>query len=143
MIRQLTILVTALFLASCGSDINNKEAVRQGVVDHLGSRKGLDLDMSAMEVDVTSVTFRGDEADADVSFRARGSQQSLMQMKYTLERAGNRWNVKAKKDSGAGHAGTQANPHGGAMPQGGASPMPQGTGALPQGHPPVEPGAPK
>ncbi|MEZ5352767.1 MAG: hypothetical protein R2762_09045 [Bryobacteraceae bacterium] len=137
MIRQFAISLTLLTLLGCGSDINNKEAIRQGVVDHLGARKGLDLDMSAMEVDVASVTFRGNEADADVSFRARGSQQSMMQMKYTLERDGSRWKVKAKKDSGAGHGAGAANPHGGAMP--GAAPQ----GALPQGHPPMDPGEPK
>ncbi|MEZ5401033.1 MAG: hypothetical protein R2729_15285 [Bryobacteraceae bacterium] len=127
MARRVAVFAVLMVLAGCGSDINNKDAVRQGVIDHLSSRKGLDLDLSAMDVEVSSVTFRGNEADADIAFRARGSQQSMMQMKYTLERDGSRWKVKAKKDSGGGHA----------MP---ASPPP---GDMPAGHPPIEPGAKK
>jgi hypothetical protein len=135
-VRITLALAAGFVLVGCGGDINNKEAIRQGIVDHLAARKGLDLDLSSMDIDVASVTFRGNEADADVAFKARGSQQSLMQMKYTLEREGNRWKVKAKKDTGT--------PHGGAAQEGASPhpmPAPQGGEALPPGHPPLEPGA--
>lgn len=112
--------LAAWCLVSCGHNINTKEAVRQGVIDHLGARKGLDLDLSSMDVDVTSVTFRSNEADAMVSFKPRGAAGAGgMQMKYTLERDGSRWKVKNKAESGA-------NPHG-------AAPGPQ----MPPDHPPV------
>ncbi len=123
--------IAAWCLVSCGQNTNSKEAVRQGVIDHLGARKGLDLDLSSMDVDVTSVTFRANEADAMVSFKPRGSSGAGgMQMKYTLERAGSRWKVKGKAESG--------NPHG-AAPEGGANP--HGGGAtesrMPSDHPPI------
>jgi len=112
----------------CSHDIQTKEAVRQGVIDHLSSRKGLDLDLRSMDVDVSSVAFRANEADATVSFRARGSAASGadMQMRYTLERSGNRWVVKGKADSGGAH--------------GTAPPPPAGASEMPPGHPPVSGG---
>lgn len=122
----------------CSRDINNKEAVKQAVIDHLSSRKGLDLDLSSMDVDVSSVSFKAGEAEAQVSFRPRGSQNAsaAMEMRYTLERAGSQWKVKGKGSSGAG------DPHGSAPPQ--AAPhgteLPGAPQALPPGHPPVAPG---
>lgn len=78
-----------------------------------------------MQVDVTSVSFRQNEADATVSFRPKGAGAGAgMQMRYLLERRGNRWVVKSKSEAGG-------SPHG-------ASPAP-GTRALelPPGHPPA------
>lgn len=75
-----------------------------------------------MEVEVTAVSFRQNEADATVSFRPKGVSDpgAGMQMQYTLERKDNRWVVKGRKEAGAA-------PHGGAMQGGG----------MPAGHPPV------
>ncbi len=124
-------LAAALLLAGCATDIQSKEAVRQGVIDHLSGRAGLDL--GSMTIEVTSVTFRGDEADATVSFQAKGTSDpaSGMQMQYTLERKGNRWAVKSKTGAGGVHG------EGGMMPQSphGAGEAP--SGALPPGHPPA------
>jgi hypothetical protein len=119
--------VALLALAACSRDLQTKEAVRQGVIDHLSSRKNLDLDMSAMEVEVTSVMFRPNEADATVAFRPRGSSApASMQMRYSLERKGNQWVVKGKQESGS--------PHGAGGP---AAPPPPPD--LPAGHPPIPP----
>lgn len=127
--------LAAWCLVSCGQNVNTKEAVRQGVIDHLGARKGLDLDLSSMDVDVSSVTFRSNEADAVVSFKPRGSSGAGgMQMNYTLERDGNRWKVKSKAESGANPHGAAAegaaNPHGGGAPATGSQ--------MPPDHPPVQ-----
>lgn len=122
-------MAAALLLAGCGRGIDNKEAVRQGVLDHLATRAGLDL--KSMQVDIASVSFRQNEADAVVSFSPKGTTDAAaaMKMNYTLEKKGNRWVVKGKKDSGMA-------PHGGAP---GA--MPPG-GAMPPDHPPAGKGAP-
>jgi hypothetical protein len=82
-----------------------------------------------MQVDVTSVSFREGEADAVVSFRPKGQADPSagMQMQYTLEKKGNRWVVKGKRESGA-------SPHGGEAQAPG--------GAMPPGHPPVDKSAP-
>jgi hypothetical protein len=131
------ILAAALLLAGCGRGIDNKEAVRQGVLDHLSTRAGLDL--KSMQVDVASVSFRQNEADAMVSFRPKGATDASagMQMQYTLEKKGNRWVVKGKRDSGMAPHGGAPGSMPGSMP-GGAMPG----GAMPPGHPPAGKGAP-
>lgn len=141
--------LSALVLSSCGKDIQNKDAVRQGVVDHLKARKNLDLDLSSMQLEVTAVTFRENEADAEVSFVPKGGTAAQgMSMKYTLERKGDAWAVKQKAEAtnNPHSGGAMAPPAGmpGAMP--GAMPggMPGAGGAgggtqLPPGHPPMPP----
>ncbi len=127
------VLILALTsLSSCGgssSSLNTKEAVQKAVVEHLSSRKGLDLDMSSMELDIGEMSFRADDAEATVSFRPKGSQASAMTMKYSLVRDGAGWKVKPKAPGAPGSGG---NPHGGAMP-----PATEGA-TVPPGHPPVE-----
>lgn len=114
-------LCAACLLLGCRKDIQNTAAVRQGILDYLAKRP----DLVAMDVNVASVAFRKDEADATVYFRAKdGPPESGMQMKYILERKGNQWVVKGRASSG----GTASNPHEAAAP---------GTSALPPGHPPV------
>jgi hypothetical protein len=121
-------------------------------MDYLAQRT--DLNMKMMQVDVTSVSFRQDEADATVSFRPKGAAGGGMQMRYTLERQDGRWVVKGKGHSGAGQEphgkvppggmpGAGQSPHGampGGMP-GGMSGAPAGTPNpdLPPGHPAVNP----
>jgi hypothetical protein len=129
--RPLLLAAVGLCLAACSGNIHNTEAVRQGVIDHLSARKNLDLDLSSMDLQVTSVSFRENEADATVSFRPKGGQAAAMSMRYTLERKGNHWVVKNKAETGANpHGAGAADPHGPGGP-------PQGQ-ALPPGHPPVQ-----
>lgn len=137
--RLFPLVIFGVLLAGCGNKgIQNEAAVRQGVVDYLSQRS--DLNLSTMQVDVTSVSFRQDEADATVSFRPKGAPEGGMQMRYTLERKGNRWVVKGRGRGQAGQA-----PHGaGQMPPVGAgagqAPAARGTpqgSELPPGHPPM------
>jgi hypothetical protein len=118
--------VLILLLCACGGNIHNAEAVRQGVIDHLSGRKNLELDLSSMDLQVTSVSFRENEADATVSFTPKGGAAAAMSMRYTLERKGNHWVVKTKSEAGA-------SPHGAGAPEGAP-----GGGQLPPGHPPVQ-----
>ena len=128
-----------LILPGCGRRIDNKEAVRQGVIDYLSTRSNLNV--GAMQVDVASVTFRKDEADAMVAFRPKGAGGAGqgMQIRYTLERKGDRWVVKGKSE-GAGQHGSAGlmpggNPHG-AM--GMEMPPESAPGAaMPPGHPSI------
>jgi len=123
--RYLPLPLTALLLLGCGGrGLQNEGAVRQGVLDYLSQRS--DLNLKSMQVDITSVSFREDEADATVSFRPKGAAGGGMEMRYTLERQGSRWVVKGKGRAGAGQS-----PHG----QMGAG-MPSQEG-LPPGHPAV------
>jgi len=125
-VKTVLALIAAILLAGCNKSIDTKEAVREGVLEYLNSRSNLNL--GSMNVDVSSVSFSKNEADAMVSFTAKGSSGGgAMNMRYTLERKGAKWAVKEK-------AQTSENPHGAGVPQ----PGPGGeAGAMPPGHPPV------
>ena len=92
------------------------------------------LNMDAMTVDVTSVSYEKDAARATLRFTPKGIPGGGMQRTYVLDRKGNKWVVRGRQESG--------NPHGaGAAPQ---QEMPPGhpatggaPGALPPGHPAV------
>jgi hypothetical protein len=130
---RLPVLVAALLVWGCSRGGESKEAIRQGVIEHLSSRAGLSV--AAMQIDVVSVNFRQNEADAVISFRPKKGGEG-MQMNYTLERKGNRWVVKGRSGSGA-------NPHGGNMMPMPATPQSHaGSGGLPPGHPPIGKSAP-
>jgi hypothetical protein len=135
-------------LGGCKKNIQNDDAVRQGIMTYLAKRP----DLLSMDVNVTSVAYRQDEATATVRFQAKGntSPGASMSMQYVLERQGNQWNVKGR--AGASGHGAQGLPPDGsgagsmsAMPN---TTMPPGhpsvggpgsapSGALPPGHPPV------
>jgi hypothetical protein len=127
-----TALAGFVMLAACHKDINTTEAVQRGMTKYLASKSGL----SAMDVSVTSVSFRENEADATVHFQAKGSGaiNSGINMKYVLERKGDEWVVKGRSGMSTGAnphgdmSGMGSNPHGGGMP------------ALPPGHPAIPPG---
>jgi hypothetical protein len=92
------------------------------VIDHLASTN---LNVAAMDVDVTSVQFNGGKADVSVTFRAKGAPGAPgMEMRYQMQEQGGRWAVTGLQDSG----------HAGAATPGTQSPHGAG-GALPPGHP--------
>jgi hypothetical protein len=124
-----TFAALVLLAAGCnrGGGGQNEAAVRQAVIDYLNQRS--DLNMSQMTVDVTSVSFRENEADATVSIRLKGgSAEQGMGMRYTLERKGDRWEVKGKSGTGGAPA------HGSEME---GMPGGPGSGGMPPGHPPM------
>lgn len=125
--------MAALALAGCNRGVESKEAVRQAVIDYLAARTN--LNMGSMNVDVTSVSFKGGQADATVAFAPKGAGGAAqgMSMRYTLERKGNRWVVKGRAGSG-GHGGGMGGAMEGANPHGGAAEMP----AMPPNHPPTK-----
>jgi len=128
-VKALPVLLLASFvwLSGCQKNIQTNEAVRDGVIKHLSQNKNLSI--GAMDVDVSAVTFKDNEAEATVTFKPKGGDASSgMSMRYSLEKKGSEWVVKKKADSGAGHGST-------AMPG-----APQGTGRPPD-HPPMGSGA--
>jgi len=135
--------VSLVLLLGCKKDMQNQEAVRQGVMSYLSKRS----DLLAMDVSVNSVAFRDDEATAQVHFQAKGNSSPAagMTMQYVLERKDGQWVVKGKTGANSAH-GANATPGQGAMP-GQLDGMPRipapggsGSGAtLPPGHPAVSP----
>jgi len=102
-------------------------------MEYLKTRAGISID--TMDVNVTSVTFRGEEADATVSFSPKGSKDhsGAMNMNYVLENKGGKWVVKGR--SGSSQHGGDAT----GMPKEMPRDMPQ----MPPGHPPTDSGAKK
>ena len=124
-----------LAIAACSkAPPQDKTTVQKALVEYLAGRSGISV--YSMDIEVTSVTFRGTEADAQVTFKAKGSTDAsnLMQMKYVLEQKDGKWTVKGR--SGASeHGGPGAPGASGAPGHGGGAP--EGMPAMPPGHPPT------
>jgi len=142
-VRFLSVVLAALLmLAGCSKkNIDTLDAVKQGVV------KGIpkDINLGAMDVNVVSVSFRGQEADAVVSFATKGGPP-MMTMNYTMERVGDEWKIKKRAASDVQkHAGAAQAP----MPSEPPVPAPgPGAGApggmnLPPNHPAMDGGESK
>ncbi|MGA2214667.1 MAG: hypothetical protein ABSH31_15430 [Bryobacteraceae bacterium] len=146
-----TTLGIVLLGCGCNKDPQNQDAVRQGVMSYLAKRS----DLLAMDVSLASVSFRQDEATAQVHFQAKGNNSPAagMTIQYVLERKDGQWVVKGRTGPGAGHGasgpGVNSVPRRGALP-GALDGMPAlppghpgaaGSQALPPGHPSVNPGA--
>jgi hypothetical protein len=92
-------------LAACNGG-HSRDAVRQGVIDHL-TKVGMNI--AGMNVNVTAVQMNGNQAEATVSFTPKGGSASQgMSMKYHLEQRGSNWVVTGRQDA-------SASPHGGAV----------------------------
>jgi hypothetical protein len=143
-----------LFTGGCKKQQDEKDAIRAGIMQHL-SGVGT-LNMSAMDMDIKSVSITGDTAHAEVEFRPKsgGAPGAAMQVAYNLEKRDGAWIVQKTQPAGGNiqHPAPGTNPH---MNQdvhpGSPSTMPNfndlvnppGTagapapGNLPPGHPPV------
>ncbi|HWE50711.1 MAG TPA: hypothetical protein VG273_13020 [Bryobacteraceae bacterium] len=133
-----TVLAIAL-LAGCTKNIDTPEAVKQGVIKDISKK----VDVQNMDVTVESVSFRGKEATANISFKPHGGdpKQSIT-MSYAMEKQGDEWHVKgrdmqrheeskgAQMPSGAGAMSGGELPPGHPSTTSGAAP-----GQLPPGHP--------
>ena len=118
-------------LTGCNKASQSQEAIRQGVIDYVATK----VNVGAMDVVVTSVDFKGAEAEATVEFKAKGaSAGSGLQMRYTMEQKSGKWVVKDKAQAGGA-------PHGAGAGHGENPHSDPGGGALPSGHPPLGGGA--
>jgi hypothetical protein len=137
-------VLAALALAGCHRSNAGKEVVRQAVIDYLG---GHGMNVAAMNIDVTTVSFSGDHGEANVSFSVKNSPGAPgMSRIYLLEQQGAKWVVTgSKQPAGMPHGagampGGAVNPHG-AMPGGMANPHGAGAGGAmpsPQDLPPID-----
>lgn len=137
--RKLTLIAVAMLLAACSKDIQNTDAVKQGVLDYLKARTAqTGLDVNSLKVEVTSVAFQKDEARATVSFSPKtGDSGGPMMMNYVLDRKGSKWVVRGRTENGVNpHGGGQSLPPGHPA-TGGGEPGSAPSGTLPPGHPPI------
>jgi hypothetical protein len=108
-----------LLLASCTKDINNKEAIRAAMIEHLTAVQGqTGLSMNAFDIEVGSMSFQKDQATATISFKPKAGGEG-MTMPYAFEKKGDKWVVRSRMESAPGGHGSGE--------------------ALPPGHPKVEP----
>jgi hypothetical protein len=125
-VRKLALIAVLSLLTACTKDIQNKGAVRDGIVDYLRVRQektGLNVDMMQVEVSNLTFTSSGNEAHANVMFTPKAGGDG-MQIPYTLDRKGAKWVVRAHAEGGE-------NPHG-------AGGLPALPSKLPPNHPPVD-----
>jgi hypothetical protein len=124
-VRLACLVAAVLTVIGCGGANEDRQAVHQGILDHL-SQAG--FSNQNMDINETSVQFNGDKADATVEIAPKGAGRAqAMQMHYSLQRNGTRWAVVGRSDTGVGHGSAapgSPNPHGGAAPGGDGQKMP-------------------
>jgi hypothetical protein len=135
-----------LVSAGCKKQPSESDAIRAGILQHLNGVGT--LNMSAMEMDIRSVSINGNQAHAEVVFRPKtGAPDGAgMQVAYNLEKRDGAWVVQKSQPTGGMIQHPSTNPHqnpdvhSGSLPNfsdivnpAGAAPQ----GQLPPGHPPI------
>ena len=143
------ILLLLIGIAACKKQANANDAIRAGILQHLTSIGT--LNMSAMDMDIQSVSVNGNQAHAEVEFRPKngGTPGAGMHIAYNLEKRDGAWVVLKSQSLGGmiQHPDPGQNPqtnpdvHSGAIPNFNEilnPSAPATKGALPPGHPPVD-----
>ncbi len=146
----LALWLSAVLLLSggCKKQASDNDAIRAGILQHLNGVGT--LNMSAMDMEIRSVSINGNQAHAEVVFRPKtGAPAGAgMQVAYNLEKRDGAWVVQKTQSTGGmiQHPDPNKNPHqnpdthSGSMPNFSDIVNPAGTppqGALPPDHPPV------
>ncbi len=142
-------LSAALLLGGgCKKQQSEHDTIRAGIQQHLNGVGT--LNMSAMEMDIRTVSVNGNQARAEVVFRPKAGAPAGagMQVAYNLEKRDGAWVVQKTQPVGGTiqHPDPSKNPHqdqdmhSGSLPNFSDIVNPAGAvpqGALPPGHPPV------
>jgi hypothetical protein len=145
------VFLAAFFSAAgCKKGPSDNDGIRAGIMKHLAGVGT--LNMTAMDMDIHTVSINGNQAHAEVEFRPKnGSPAGAgMQVGYNLEKRDGTWVVLKTQTLGGTmqHPDPNQNPHQnkdvhpGALPNFSDVLNPSGTpgqGALPPGHPAVNP----
>lgn len=144
----LTVIGLLSLFAGCKKQESDADAVRAGINQHLASLKTINL--GAMDMNITSVSVQGNQAQAQVEFKPKtgGPQGASMQVAYSLAKQNGLWVVQTTQPFGGSiqHPAPGENPQmpptspssssmpnfRDLVPAGGASPN-----TLPPGHPAV------
>src|SRR5216683_775564 len=118
----LTVIALLALFAGCKKQESDADAVRTGINQHLASLKTINL--GAMDMNITSVSVQGNQAQAQVEFKPKtGAPNGAgMQVAYSLQKQNGQWIVQTTTPAG----GSIQHPAPGENP-------------LPPGHPPVNP----
>ena len=110
--------VLLLFTGACKQK-DSKDEIRAGVVKHIASMNGLNV--NNMDINVTKATVNGNQAQADVDIRVKGGDPNAPAMKltYAMEKRGDEWVVvKGQTAGGMQHPAPGEAPPPGTMPPG-------------------------
>lgn len=119
------LVLATVVVAACGrrEGLRSRQAVQAAIEEHLKQNRQLQL--NNMTTEIENVKLQGDTAQAWVKYRSKQSPQLAVQMRYSLRKAGGRWEVTSSSPAG----GMGRNPHEGtdrAMPAPApAAPRPQ------------------
>jgi hypothetical protein len=96
----------AVLLAACGNrGLHSDQAVRQAIEAHLKTRSN--LMMAKMTLEIESVKFSRDSAQADVKYRTKDNPNLAVSVHYVLRQAGDHWEVVSSSSTN----GTPTSPH--------------------------------
>jgi hypothetical protein len=142
------LLVLLIAVTGCKKQLGDNDAIRAGIMQHLTAVGTLNI--SAMEMNIRSVSIDRDKAHADVEFRPKtgGAPGAGMQVAYDLEKRDGSWVVLKTQAAGGTmqHPDPGQNPrktqdvHSGSLPNFNDIINPAGVPtqrALPPGHAPV------
>src|SRR5258708_8527455 len=143
------LLFAAFFhISGCKHQPSDTDAIRSGILQHLTAVGTLNI--SAMQMDIRSVSINGNQAHAEVEFRPKtgAAPGAGMQVAYNLEKRDGSWVVLKTQAAGGmiQHPDPNQNPHqnqnvhSGSLPNFSDVLNPTGApaqGALPPGHPQV------
>jgi hypothetical protein len=135
-------------VSGCKKQQSDNDAIRAGILQHLTALGTLNI--SAMEMDIRSVSINGNQAHAEVEFRPKtgAAPGTGMQVAYNLEKREGSWTVLKTQAAGGNiqHPDPNQNPHQDQNVHSGSLPnfanvlnpsVAPAQGALPPGHPPV------
>src|SRR3977135_331085 len=109
----LGLLATLCAAGGCKKQQSDNDAVRAGIMQHLTAVGTLNI--SAMEMDIRSVSINGNQAHAEVEFRPKtgGAPGAGMQVSYNLEKRDGAWVVQKTQPAGGliQHPDPNKNPH--------------------------------
>ncbi len=108
----------ALLFSGCSKsrDSGAEREVRAALNAHL-QKKG-NLALNNMNMDIQSVKFNGDSAEAQVRFQSKEKADLAVSVRYVLRRAGDHWEVESSSPVG----GMGSDPHASSPSQGGTGP---------------------
>jgi hypothetical protein len=138
----LSIVGLLVLFGGCKKQESDEDGIRSGINQHLASLKTLNLD--AMDMNITNVFIRGNEAQAQVEFKPKtgAAQGAGMQIAYSLQKQNGLWVVQNTQALGVStqHPAPGENatsPSSGSMPNF-RDLVPDGgnSNSLPPGHPP-------
>lgn len=141
------LLFVAFFLTGgCKQHPSDNDAIRAGILQHLTAVGTLNI--SAMQMDIRSVSVNGNQAQAEVEFHPKtgAATGAGMQVAYNLEKRDGSWVVLKTQAAGGMIRHPNPNPpqnqnvHSSSFPKFSEVLNPSvaaAQGALPPGHPPV------